>query len=465
MATKTKKKAKKTKAKKTKKATAKKAIAKKSVAKKSTSKKAVVKKTNTKKSVAKKSGAKKASAKKSGAKKASKKAPAKKAPTHYKVYVIAGEESGEQLGGRLMASLHKQSPLPVQFYGVGGATMQENGLKSLFDMTQLSVMGLLEILPKLKSLFKLRDRVVADIKSVNPDVVITIDSPGFAHKVAEKIRPFCKANAIPHMHYVCPTVWAWKPKRIHKCKKHFDALLALLPFEPKYFEPVDLPCHYVGHSVVESQAGRGSGMRFKAKHKIPYNHDVIAVLPGSRRGEVTRILPVFKQAMERFAEKHPNIHAVIPTLPHLYDDMVKFTQKWKVPVTIVLGDEKYDVFAASKFAIAASGTVSLELALSKCPAVIAYKMSPITMMMVRRMLLVKYASILNIMADKEIVPELIQTQCTVNNLVPHMEDLYKEGRKQIRDLEPYVRQLGGDKAGTPSDNAAEVILQYLKNRG
>ena len=463
----TKKKHKKTKAKK---ATAKKAVAKKSVAKKSTtekspnkkstSKKAVVKKTNAKKVIAKKTRAKK-----SGAKKASKKAPVKKAPTHYKVYVVAGEESGEQLGGRLMASLHKQSKLPVQFYGVGGASMEANGLKSLFDMTQLSVMGLLEILPKLKSLFKLRDRVVADIKSVNPHVVITIDSPGFAHKVADKIRPFCKANDIPHIHYVCPTVWAWKPKRIYKCKKHFDALLALLPFEPKYFESVNLPCHYVGHSVVESQAGKGSGMRFKAKHKIPYNYDVIAVLPGSRRGEVTRILPVFKQALEQFAKTHPNVHAVIPTLPHLYDDMVKFTEKWQVPLTIVLGDEKYDVFAASKFAVAASGTVSLELALSKCPAVIAYKMSPITMMMVRRMLLVKYASILNIMADKEIVPELIQTQCTVGNLLPHMEDLYKDGRKQIRDLEPYVRQLGGDKAGIPSDNASNVVLQYLKNRG
>ena len=448
----------------------KKTKAKKSVSK---TKKAVANTTASKKAVAKKSTAKKSKTKAKKSKTKAKKAKSKKAkqsPTPKvdpnlpkKIYMIAGEESGDQLGGRLMASLQKQSKKDLEFHGVGGDSMQANGLTSLFDMTQLSVMGLLEILPKLANLLKLRRDVVADIKTVKPDMVITIDSPGFAHKVASRIRPFCKTHNIPHIHYVCPSVWAWKPKRIHRCKKHFDGLLALLPFEPKHFEPVNLPCHYVGHSVVEGQAGKGSGMRFKAKHKIAYNDDLITVLPGSRRGEIARMLPVFKQAVERFAEKHPNIQVVIPTLAHLYDTMVASTQNWTVPVTVVVGDEKFDAFAASKLAIAASGTVSLELALSKCPAVIAYKMSPVTMMVVRRSLLVKYASILNIMADKEIVPELIQTDCTVDNVLARMEDVYQNGRVQIRELTPYVNQLSGDTAGsTPSENAARVVLDYLK---
>ena len=456
MTKKTNKKAKQTK----KKVSAKGAVTKKVTASNTTASK----KATAKKVLAKKSKAKKASAKKSGAKgKKSKKSAPKIDPNlPKKIYMIAGEESGEQLGGRLMAALQKQSSKDLHFHGVGGDTMQAHGLTSLFDMTQLSVMGLLEILPKLATLLKLRRDVVADIKAVQPDVIITIDSPGFAHKVANRIRPYCKQHNIPHIHYVCPSVWAWKPKRVYRCKKHFDALLALLPFEPKYFEPVHLPCHYVGHSVVEGGSGKGSGMRFKGKHKIPYHHDLIAVLPGSRRGEIARILPVFKQAVEQFAENHPNVHVAIPTLPHLYDEMVQKTKDWQVPVIVVVGDEKFDVFDGASFAMAASGTVSLELALSKCPAVIAYKMAPLTMMMVRRMLLVKYASIVNIMADKEIIPELIQTDCTVANLLPHMEDLHKNGRTQIRELTPIVNQLWGDNKGsTPSENAAKIVLQYM----
>ena len=204
-------------------------------------------------------------------------------------------------------------------------------------------------------------------------------------------------------------------------------------------------------------------MSFRARYKISTRTDIITVLPGSRRGEISRMLPVFKDAIEKFSDGIEGIHVVIPTLPHLYDDMVDAVQSWNVPVTVIVGDEKYDVFAASKIAIAASGTVSLELALSKLPTVIAYRMSPVTIWLLRRMLLVPYVSILNIMAEREIMPELLQEKCTVDNLVQHMNDLYTNGRKQTFELSPYVRMLSGETPNSiPSENAARIVMKYLK---
>lgn len=390
-------------------------------------------------------------------------------PTRGKtIYIIAGEESGDQLGGHFMGALQKQSLYPLRFVGVGGNTMQAQGLESLFDMTELSVMGLVEVLPKLKRLYALRDKVVNHIKQVKPDIIVTIDSPGFIHRVAHKIRSWCQQNGIRHIHYVCPTVWAWRPNRVYTCKAHFDALLALLPFEPPYFEAVGLPCHYVGHSVVESPAYTPVGQKqhsdnqFRNQYGFAPDTPLITVLPGSRRSELKRMLPLYQQAVEQFVSDNPGVQVVIPTLPHLYDEMIQKTALWSVPVTLIMGDDKYHAFRASCCAMATSGTVSLELALTQCPTVIAYGMSPLSYALIKRLLRVPYVSILNIMANQQIVPELIQGNCTVPNLVHHMQTVFNNGTKQINQLAPHIKTLKGPTPNsTPSENAARVVLKYL----
>lgn len=392
---------------------------------------------------------------------------AKQSPTPKTIYIIAGEESGDQLGGRLMKSLHALSPVPINFLGVGGGTMTAQGLHSIFDMTELSVMGLAEVLPKLRGLYKRRDQVVEHIKAKKPDIIITIDSPGFNHRVADKIRPWCVAQGVRHVHYVCPTVWAWKPNRVHTCKKHFDALLAVLPFEPPYFESVGVPCHYVGHSVVQDFVGydaEQSAHDFRTQNAIAPHTPIVTVLAGSRKSELSRMLPVYQQAVERFVADNPTVHIVIPTLPHLAKIIQAKTKNWNVPVTITTatGAGKYGAFSASRCAVATSGTVSLELALSGCPTVIAYRMSPLSWVFIKRMLRVPYVSILNIMAGAEIVPELIQDKCTVDALVNTLNHVYNNGQGQLAQLSPHVKQLqGGNPNRTPSDNAGVLILDYL----
>ncbi len=379
------------------------------------------------------------------------------------LFLIAGEPSGDVLGARLMAALKRLTGGRVRFAGIGGERMAAEGLESLVPQAELALFGVFELLPHLPNLLRRMDQTVAEIVRLKPDAVIGIDSPGFTVRVAKRVR--AAAPAIPLIHYVAPTVWAWKPKRAKKYAAIYDHLLVLLPFEPPYFEREGLPCTFVGHSIVESGAGKGDGAAFRVRHGISPAKRVLAVLPGSRRSEVSRLLPVFRETVERLLPTHPNLVVVVPTVATVRGTVSAAVAGWPVQTIIVEGDgEKYDAFAAAEAALAASGTVALELALSGLPAVIAYRLSRLTVALYRRFIKVKYVSLVNLMLDRMLVPELLQEDCRADKLAAEVGRLLDDPaarREQIEGVAEVARWLGAGAEAPPSERAAHAVLDVV----
>ena len=374
------------------------------------------------------------------------------------VYVIAGEPSGDRLGARLIAALKSATDDHIQFSGVGGPKMESQGLASLFPMSELSVMGFAEVLPQLPNLLRRIRETAKDIRASKPDVVVTIDAPDFSLRVAKRL----KGSSIPLVHYVAPSVWAWKPGRAKKIAAILDHLLTLLPFEPPYFEKEGLASTFVGHAVIESGANEGDGVAFHTKHDIAVHANVLCVLPGSRHSEVSRLLPIIRSAIEKL--KTPDLHLVLPTVETVGAEVRQAVSTWPWPVTIVTSDaEKFDAFAASHGAIAASGTVSLELALARVPYVTIYKVNKLTGMIARRMIKTPFANIINILLDRQAVPELIQENCRADMIASKIDDLLigdDAAMAQIADFEEALSKLQSS-GQNPSDKAAAVVLDVI----
>ncbi len=383
------------------------------------------------------------------------------------LFLVAGESSGDALGARLIRALRRLTGGTLEIHGIGGPLMEAEGLKSLFPMSELSVMGLLEVLPHARRIMgRMRD-AAAEVDRLKPDAVVTIDSPGFAHGFVTKI----KTPGIRKIHYVAPTVWAWREKRVHKFKRHFDHLLTLLPFEPPYFEAVGLKTSFVGHSVLESGLREADGNAFRASHGIATAETLIAVLPGSRRGEVTRHMAPFREAIERLHGAGRSFSCVLPTVPHLLDTVTELAADWPVPMTIVTGEvDRFGAMKASDAAVAASGTVSLELALAETPAVIAYRMNGLTHWIIRRMVKIDYASLINIMAvmngNEPPIPERLQRYCRGDLLAADLEALLgPDGERQLAALGPGLDALRPPGGGSPSEAAARAVLDDIGYSG
>ena len=378
-----------------------------------------------------------------------------------RIFIIAGEPSGDLLGGRLMAALKRHSSGNVKFAGVGGERMAVEGLNSPFPITELSVMGLAEILPRI---FNLRRRVrqtAYAIEQYLPDILITIDSPGFCFAVLKRLR---RDQATRRIHYVAPSVWAWRPGRVHKFAREFDHLLTLLPFEPRYFEPEGLDTTFVGHAVIESEMGTADGAAFRQRFQIEEDIPLLCMLPGSRLSEVERHLEPFRSAMTTLQSRFPSLRVVVPTIPAIEDEVSHTVRGWKNNVLVVEGEkDKFDAMAASNIALAASGTVALELALARVPTVIAYRVNVITSWIVKALIKIPYANLVNVLLNREAVPEFIQGKCTGDNLANALESL-------LEDIVVYeAQQTAADdamkllKAGDvlPSDVAAKTILSLI----
>ena len=376
-----------------------------------------------------------------------------------KIFLIAGEPSGDHIGARLIEKIRDQAPCKVQFFGVGGPEMEAKGHLSIFPMKELSVMGIVEVLPHLPRILSRVRQTVNSVISEDPDILITIDSPGFSNQVVARLRDHRSIK----VHYVAPTVWAWRPWRVHKYKKNYDMVLALLPFEPPFFEKVGLPCHYVGHPVLEYGADKGNGHLFRERHGIPAKAVVLCILPGSRRGEVRRLAPIFGTVLNILLKRGYSFHVFIPTVETVAKTLLDHVRDWPVTVTILSDSkEKYDLMAASNAAIAASGTVSLELALAKVPTIIAYKVASITAPILGLLLKVKFVNLINIILNKEAVPERLQHLCKPAIIADDLERLLddNEKKKQIRRVSPALKKLGvGEKP--PSSRAAQIILKLL----
>lgn len=380
------------------------------------------------------------------------------------VYLVAGEPSGDLLASRLMRALKKKTGGDVRFYGVGGETMAQEGLTSLFDSSELAVMGLMEVIPSIPRILKRISQTVQDIVDKKPDVVVTVDSWSFSARVNKALK--ARKTGIPQFHYVAPQVWAWKKKRAKTCGRYIDELFALLPYEPPYFEPHGLKTDFVGHPVVEGGASKGDGAAFRKEHGIAADAPLLCVLPGSRRSETKYLLPVFQETVSRLKQKYPALRVVVPTVVTVAEKVKKAVASWNAPVTVVTGEKaRYDAFAAANAALAASGTVALELAMARVPYCIAYKMNPISSFLAPLVVKGKYVNLVNILANKLIVKEFLLKNCRADWLANEVDLLLSDEtyrQTQISQASQVLNLLGAGQAETPSDKVADILLAHRK---
>ncbi len=374
-----------------------------------------------------------------------------------RLFLIAGEPSGDRLGAALMRGLRVLEP-EIRIAGIGGPEMIAEGLQSLFPMEVLSVMGLSEVLPRLPDLFRRRDQAVDAITEMQPDALVTIDSPDFCLRVASRAR--AATPTLRTIHYVAPSVWAWRKGRAAKMARSIDHVLALLPFEPPLMEAAGMTCDFVGHPVVsEPQATDAEIALFKAAH----GDRIALVLPGSRRGEVSRLAPVFGRALEQLPK---DARVVVPTVPHLADMVRDLTRLWPGnPLVVTDAAEKRTAFGAATAALAASGTVSLELAASGTPMVIAYDMSWLSWQIISRMMKIDTVTLVNLVAEQKAVPEFLGPACLpgpVGAAFARLMSVPSERMRQAEALELTMRRLGrGGEA--PGLRAAKSVLAQVKN--
>lgn len=376
------------------------------------------------------------------------------------IYLVAGEQSGDALGGRLIAALRAARP-DLQFAGVGGPQMAAAGLASLFPIQELAVMGLLEVLPRIRRIAGLLRQTEADIRARRPDVVVTIDSPGFTLRLLNQLRD----AGLKRVHYVAPQVWAWREGRVKHYPGLWDRLLCLLPFEPAFFAKHGLEARFVGHPVIESGADGGNSARFRLKHGVAADSPILLLLPGSRRSEVSRLLPIFGETLERLAMRFPSLVPVVPVASAVAEHVVAGTRHWSVrPLIVTDLADKHDAYAAATVALTKSGTSTLELALADVPMAVAYRVHPITARIVRWSVKVQYAAIVNLLLGRMAVPEFIQQDCTPTKLADAIAALL-HGPDAAAQHAAFaeLRGLLAPPHGTPSQAAAAEVLALLQS--
>ena len=378
------------------------------------------------------------------------------------IYLIAGEASGDFLGSQLMKALKKQDP-KIQFLGVGGDLMKAEGLHSLFPMSELSVMGVMEVLPRLSLLMKRIKQTADNIQKTKPDIVVTIDAPDFCHRVIKRVIKQVKkqSNELPKfIHYVAPTVWAWRPKRAEKISKFLDGLICLFDFEPPYFKKEGLTSVAVGHPMMESGVQEAQPLEIGNN-----NTPKLGVFFGSRQGEIKRISPVILNAIKKIIEEKPDIELVVPTLPHLENKVRELLQNIKNPVHVFTDqNHKWPIFKACDAAIAVSGTVGLELAAANVPHVIAYKANKLTFLILKRLIKVEFAHLANIITDKEVIPEFIQGECQAEDIANEVLLLLDDpatAQTQRKEFELIQTRIGSG-VSAPSNLAADFILKNIQ---
>jgi len=374
------------------------------------------------------------------------------------IWLVAGEDSGDQLGAKLMRALRDAAP-EVVFGGVGGEAMAEAGFGSLFPLDDVAVMGYLPVLARARTLLRRIRETTEAIVRAKPDVLVIIDSPGFTHAVAKRVRK--AAPGIPIVDYVSPSVWAWRPWRAKGMRVFIDHVLALLPFEPDaHLRLGGPPCTYVGHPLIERLPElRPSGPEIRRRETEPHS---LVILPGSRRSEIERLMPVFGRALEQVVRAH-RVEAVLPAVTRHRALIERLAAAWPVPVQIVTGEApKYAAFRGARAALAASGTVTLELALAGVPMVVAYKVSRAEEVIARRLIQVPTIVLPNLILAENAMPEFVQADCTPGRLAEALAPLLAGGAARAAQCAALARiddrmQLAD--ADTPSRAAARIVLR------
>ena len=386
-----------------------------------------------------------------------------------KIFIIAGEDSGDKLGSAIIDGLREVTDVPPKFVGIGGNGMISRGLESIFPMSELSVMGFVEIASKYKSLKKRLNQTISSILDEKPDILLTIDAPEFCFRVAKKVKFLNKNIAIAH--YVAPTVWAWRSNRAKQISNFIDQILALFPFEPRYFHDVGVRCDFVGHPIVsETLADEESVTEFKKAYSLT-DEPVILCLPGSRKSEIDRLMPVFGETLEKFSNALPNARFILPSTPDVYEYSKKFLDCMPKDI-IFLTPEKFGMkkylefkkasFKLSQLALAASGTVSLELAANNTPMVIGYDMNFLSRKIIGLMLKIDTVNLVNLVTGNRNIPECIGSNFNSEKLFLEMVRVYSNNLNQIKDFKTTMDLLGINKE-PPNVRAANSLLNLFEN--
>jgi lipid-A-disaccharide synthase len=380
-----------------------------------------------------------------------------------KIFIIAGEESGDQLGAALMRALKDKIP-QIEFRGIGGAAMKQAGLQeSLFPMQDLSLMGLMEIVPKIPKMLNRIAQTVTAIKVFNPDIVLTIDAPEFCFRVQKEVK--ASRLRARQIHFVAPTVWAWRPERAKKVAAFLNGLICLFPFETKYFEEQGLHAVAVGHPVLKSGVLEANGSLFRRSHGFGEDQKVLGLFFGSRNSEIERLSAIITKTAKRLSAGNPGLGFVVPTLPRWRDHLKALLARENIEAVVTSDpDEKWNAFKACDAALAVSGTVALEIAVAGVPHAILYRMNPVTWRILRHMVTTRHAHLVNIMLDHAVVPEFLQDDAAADKIAPAVEKLLTDPAEQEAQKQAFgrVREiLQPDPARSPAEQAAAFVQKFL----
>ncbi|MCX8662365.1 MULTISPECIES: lipid-A-disaccharide synthase [unclassified Gilliamella] len=373
------------------------------------------------------------------------------------VALVAGETSGDILGAGLIRSLKKHHP-NIQFVGIAGPQMQAEGCKAWYEMEELSVMGIVEVLGRLRRILAIRRDITKRLIELKPDIFIGIDAPDFNLSLEGKL----KQAGIKTIHYVSPSVWAWKQKRVFKIKRNTNLILAFLPFEKAFYDKFDVPCRFIGHKMADDIPLEPDQTAMRQQLGIPLDCQCLALLPGSRHAEVTLLSEPFLKAAQLLRDKFPDLHIVVPLANEKRRQEFERIKAEIVPQFNVqlLDGHAREAMIASNAAILASGTVALECMLAKCPMVVGYKMKAFTFWLAKKLIKTPYVSLPNILAGKEIVPELLQHDCTpeniANHVLPFLESDNTELKATFLALHKQIRC-------NADEQAAQAVLDVLED--
>jgi lipid-A-disaccharide synthase len=379
--------------------------------------------------------------------------------------LVCGEPSGDALGAQLMAGLKQLAGDRIRFTGVGGLAMAREGLDSLYSLDATSVMGLREVVPAIPKILRHVKQAVDFAIETRPDAVVVIDSPDFTHRVARGIK--ARDASLRTVDYVAPQVWASRAYRARAMAGYFDLVLALFPFEVDFFRKYGLKAAFVGHPVIERRAKMVGGADLRARLGIGPQTPLLALLPGSRTSEIRFILPTFKAAVARLAQQVPGLVTVLPTVPHVAAKVRAACAGWPTPLHIVENEaDKYAAFDTADVALAASGTVTAELALARTPMIVAYKVGGLTYFLSKYLMTVTHITLINIILGREAVPEYLQAAATPQALADAVAHLFGDAAAraaQVAAMEEFAHALGADDE-PPSLRAARVLLDFVEGR-
>ncbi|OTQ61697.1 lipid-A-disaccharide synthase [Gilliamella apis] len=373
------------------------------------------------------------------------------------IALVAGETSGDILGAGLIRTLKKHHP-NIKFVGIAGPLMQTEGCQAWYEMDELSVMGIVEVLGRLRRILAIRRDITKRLTDLKPDVFIGIDAPDFNLSLEGKL----KQAGIKTIHYVSPSVWAWKQKRVFKIKRNTNLILAFLPFEKAFYDKFDVPCRFIGHKMADDIPLEPDQTAMRQQLGIPVDCQCLALLPGSRHAEVTLLSEPFLKAAQLLRDKLPDLHIVVPLVNskrRVEFEQIKAEIAPELKVQLLDGHAR-EAMIASNAAILASGTVALECMLAKCPMVVGYKMKAFTFWLAKKLIKTAYVSLPNILAGKEIVPELLQHDCTpeniANHVLPFLESDNTELKATFLALHKQIRC-------NADEQAAQAVLDVLED--